>query len=576
MAALAEGVGIIMFLPLFQVLDASGLKPKDGESGGLVNDFVSLFYRGVEYFGLSSSATAILIVIAFAFFIKAALLFLSEGYTSYLTVKLLERLKNRMFDGFTRMSYGYYTGRNTGYFVNIINAQISQMLSVFASLLRLGVQATNVFIYIALALLSTWRFGVMSILISAVIAVFIRKLDKRILYLSRKTASENGLLTKLLIQSLHSFKYLAATAQMDHLRLAIRQSIANLAGYQIKANLFGVATKSIREPIIVISVVTIVIFQINYLSQPVSPIVVSLILFYRGLNALLLLQATFQSTLANVGSLELVQEEFDNQHKHQEIDGCKPISELKNLIQITDVTYSYPGNKFPSLIGINVTIPVLSTVAIIGESGSGKSTLADLTTLLIKPQSGTVAIDNIGHDEIRMDSWRRQVGYVSQEAVVFDDTIANNISMWTVDCHGNAELLAKIRDAARQANLDDFIQGLPDGYSTRVGDRGIRLSGGQRQRLFIARELFRKPRLLILDEATSALDSEAERVIQDSILGLKGRVTVILIAHRLNTIRIADLVYILKSGRIAEYGTYVALRDREDSLLNSMIRLQDA
>lgn len=575
MATLAEGVGIMMFLPLFQILSTDDLPHLDSNASGSLSELSSNIYKALNYLGITSSTTAILSAIIFAFLAKAALQLFSEGYTSYLTALLLQSLKNRMFDNFSRMTYGYYTERDTGYFVNIINVQISQMLSVFSSLLRIGVQITSVMVYMALALMTAWHFGVMAIVIGGILMLLINRWNERVRILSRKVATENGHLAKLLIQSLQAFKYLTATDQMKHLRAAIKKAVASLTAHQIRLNYIGVVTRSVREPIVVVSVVAIIIIQVNYLKQPLSPIIVSIMLFYRSLNALLLLQATFQSTMSNVGSLELVQEEFNNQARHKELDGSLSVSELKESIQISGVTYTYVKSESPSLQNIDITIPALSTVAFIGESGAGKSTLVDLITLVIKPQRGSVIIDGIHHDQIKLNSWRNQIGYVSQETVLFDDTVANNISMWGGNIDDDPLLLARVCGAAREAHIHDFIQALPEGYSTRVGDRGVRLSGGQRQRLFIARELFRKTKLLILDEATSALDSETEQAIQDSILTLKGHVTLILIAHRLNTIRNADFVYILKEGYVVESGRYGELRERDDSLLNSMISLQE-
>jgi len=176
--------------------------------------------------------------------------------------------------------------------------------------------------------------------------------------------------------------------------------------------------------------------------------------------------------------------------------------------------------------------------------------------------------------ELQAATWRRQIGYVSQESVVFDDSIANNICLWEGDARQDPALDQRIREAARHAYLDHFIEGLAEGYDTRVGDRGIRLSGGQRQRLFIARELFKNPNLLILDEATSALDSESERAIQVSIDALRGRMTVVIIAHRLSTVRNADKVFVLDQGELVEQGTYAELRETEGSRFGVMVDLQ--
>jgi subfamily B ATP-binding cassette protein MsbA len=250
------------------------------------------------------------------------------------------------------------------------------------------------------------------------------------------------------------------------------------------------------------------------------------------------------------------------------------IGPLKHRIELSNVHFAYGVGQEDVLNGVSLAIPARTSVALVGESGAGKSTLVDLLSLALRPRAGALRIDDIPGDDIQLISWRRQIGYVSQETVLFDDTIANNICMWKGDPHRDSALIQRVREAAQQAHIAHFIETLPDGYDTLVGDRGIRLSGGQRQRLFIARELFRKPNLLILDEATSALDTESERYIQQSIDALKGQITVVIIAHRLSTIRNVDHVFVFDKGRLIEEGSYHRLRDAEDSRFGRLVAMQ--
>jgi ABC-type multidrug transport system fused ATPase/permease subunit len=287
-----------------------------------------------------------------------------------------------------------------------------------------------------------------------------------------------------------------------------------------------------------------------------------------------MMQNHWLATLAHIGSVEMVRDEFTAQRRHREPDGTRRIPPLSQGIALRDLSFSYAPDLGDALKDISLDIPARSSVALVGESGAGKSSIVDLLTLMLKPRRGQVLIDGVSGDEIQLASWRRQIGYVSQETVVFDDTVANNICMWEGDTRRDNLLLERVRDAARQAYIAHFIETLPDGYQTIVGDRGVRLSGGQRQRLFIARELFRKPSLLILDEATSALDSESERYIQKSIDALKGRITVIIIAHRLSTIRNVDYVYVFDKGQLVEHGPYQRLRDAEDSRFGKLVAMQ--
>ena len=169
--------------------------------------------------------------------------------------------------------------------------------------------------------------------------------------------------------------------------------------------------------------------------------------------------------------------------------------------------------------------------------------------------------------------WRNKIVGVSQDIVLFDDTIANNITLWAEDGE-SAKVVAQMRDAAHKARILDFIEGLPDGFETLVGDNGIQLSGGQRQRVAIARELFKRPALLLLDEATSALDSESEEAPQNSLVELRGEMTIVIVAHRLSTIRHVDKIFVVEQGTIVESESFSALKNNRKSVFNQMINLQ--
>jgi subfamily B ATP-binding cassette protein MsbA len=219
---------------------------------------------------------------------------------------------------------------------------------------------------------------------------------------------------------------------------------------------------------------------------------------------------------------------------------------------------------------INVRIEKNSTIAIVGESGAGKSTFVDLITGVLKPTTGKILIDGNDYSDIKLSLLRDMIGYVTQEIVVFNDTIANNISLWSLET-GKAE---SIEQVARHARCEEFIQETQDQYDTQIGDRGFKLSGGQRQRLAIARELYKKPEILILDEATSALDTKSEVFIQHSIDSLKQNKTIIIIAHRLSTVRNCDYIYVFNKGRIVEHGTCDELYDNEGSRFRNMCNMQ--
>lgn len=229
------------------------------------------------------------------------------------------------------------------------------------------------------------------------------------------------------------------------------------------------------------------------------------------------------------------------------------INGLNHQIEFKDVSFSYTDNK-EILSNINLLIPKGKTIALVGQSGSGKSTLVDLIPRFHDIQKGEILIDGVNIKDMSILSLRSIIGNVNQEAILFNDTIFNNIAFGV--SHATQ---AQVEEAARIANAHDFIMNMEDGYQTSVGDRGCRLSGGQRQRISIARAILKNPPILILDEATSALDTESERLVQDALEKLMRSRTTIAIAHRLSTIKNADEINVLHEGKIIERGTHEEL-----------------
>ncbi len=557
-----EGIGIIMLLPLLQSLDNSS--NQDLTNNG-INSFL---YSIIDSLGLSDSLLSILILISTAFILKGLVTFFATGFTAYLIGQLLKEIKLKLFNLYSGMSLGYFSSKNSGDLINTINEQPVKALEAFKQLTLLGSHLINTLILMTLAFFMTFSFGVMASFLGIFLLLIFMRMNSYVQGLSRIAAKENGVLTKWLIQCLHGFKYLISTNKIYPLKKNIYNSISILTNTQVKSGIAGAFTQSVREPIAVVFIMLIVYFQIFIFELRLEPILVSIALFYRALNSTLAVQSSFQGTFQHIGSMELVHNEFINQRKNQFKDGIQSLPDFKDKIFFDNVSFKYSGSYHDTLNNINLNIKSKSSIAIIGESGAGKTTLADLITLSYLPTKGLISIDGIPSDSIKKSTWRSQIGYVSQETIIFDDTIANNISLWESDNQN------KLKEAAKKANILEFIESLPNGFNTIVGDRGVLLSGGQKQRIFIARELYRNPKILILDEATSALDSKSEKNIQKSIESLKGKLTVIIIAHRLSTIKNVDKIYIVENGKITEEGTYEDLKMNSDSKLSKLISLQ--
>jgi len=227
---------------------------------------------------------------------------------------------------------------------------------------------------------------------------------------------------------------------------------------------------------------------------------------------------------------------------------------LTQSISLSQLSYQYPGATQFALKGINLNIPARSTVGFVGVTGSGKTTMVDVILALLQPQQGSLTIDGQQITSANRRQWQRAIGYVPQHIYLTDDSVAANIA-FGVDCEAVDQ--CEIECAAKIANLHDFVVGgLPHGYSTIVGERGVRLSGGERQRIGIARAVYHKPQVLILDEATSALDGLTERSVMEAVNNLGQHITIILIAHRLSTVRQCDKIYVLERGEVKAQGTF--------------------
>ena len=275
-----------------------------------------------------------------------------------------------------------------------------------------------------------------------------------------------------------------------------------------------------------------------------------LVIFYSIINPAKDLSKATYSIRRGMASLERIDKILNTQSNIREIENPNKLTNFQSVIRYEDVSFSYQENR-PVLQHINLDIHKGQTIALVGQSGSGKTTLADLLPRFYDPSVGSITIDGIDIRNVKTFDLRALMGNVNQEAILFNDTFYNNITFGV-----ESATMEEVRQAARIANADDFIMATPDQYQTTIGDRGSRLSGGQRQRISIARAILKNPPILILDEATSALDTESEKLVQEALENLMKDRTTIVVAHRLSTIRNADLICVLHEGQIVERGTH--------------------
>jgi subfamily B ATP-binding cassette protein MsbA len=274
------------------------------------------------------------------------------------------------------------------------------------------------------------------------------------------------------------------------------------------------------------------------------------VIFYSIINPAKDLSKATYGIRRGMASLERIDKILDSNNAIREIDKPKQIPDFQSVVRYEDVSFSYQSGR-PVLKHVNLDIHKGQTIALVGQSGSGKTTMADLLPRFYDPDQGRITIDGIDIRDVKTFDLRALMGNVNQEAILFNDTFYNNITFGV-----ESATMEEVRHAARIANADDFIMATPDQYQTTIGDRGSRLSGGQRQRISIARAILKNPPILILDEATSALDTESEKLVQEALENLMKDRTTLVVAHRLSTIRKADLICVLHEGQIVERGTH--------------------
>lgn len=561
LGGLFEGIGIGLFLPLlnFQSLGASDDK------------FSRFIYESLELMGLPVTIPVLLIFLVIVFMAKGVMTYLQVVASSWITADLSMRLRSDIASQYTTMDYGYYVRRSTGYFNNLVTLEVDRAVSGLSKFCELISYFIYVCIYFAAAFFINLKASVVVLLISIALFFSFKILYRLSAKYSIDTSNTNAQMQSMMIQLIHFFKYLKSTNSFKPIIGKLNEDIVRLSSLNFRLGALGGVLRSFVEPFIVMLVCLMIYYHVIIKGLPLAEIIILLVFFHRTFSKVFSIQMTWQKFHASLGGIYTIQKAVSDLKVNSESVRDGKLAFSTGDIVYRNVGYAYGTKKV--LNDISLEIPQNATIGIVGESGAGKTTFFDLITGLLTPQEGVITINGIPYDEVRIGDLRSVIGYVTQEPVLFNDTVANNISFWRCD-NRDQPCDSRIQRAARLAYCSDFIEKLEDGYETIVGDRGVKLSGGQKQRIAIARELFKEPDILIFDEATSALDTESEQYIQKSIAELKGAMTMIIIAHRLSTIKDCEKIYVLSDGRIIESGCYDDLYALPGGLFRTMCEAQ--
>ena len=539
LASALEGVSIGLLLPIVAGSDSDA---------PLQRLFTTIFDSiGIEY-TVPFALGAMMILYA----LRTALVVVQEIYVARVIADLMVGIKSRVFDGLLRSDYQYFTRRGVGYFNNAVTVEFTNLTNAFDYCTQAMAAAAFTLTYVVLALVISPALS-LALIVFGVPGYFILRAAFRVVQrISVSNTENNSLLQSHLIQTLTGFKYFKATGATRGISAAVSSSIGEQGRLLYAQRRLRSLVRNGLDLVTVMLIMALLLYYVEIVGTAFVEMVFVLVILRRTVVFAQNTQRAYQNFLDFSGSVRLfggLTDELSENEEALDAKGADPDFDLP--IRLDNVSFGYVGAP-PILENVSLMIPPRSKVAFVGASGSGKTTLVTLLTGILRPTCGTVSMGGVPYELVDQNKLRAGIGYVTQESVIFNDTVRNNVSLWDED-NSSSEW---VKSAVKMAHIGEFVEELPEGYSTILGDNGMKLSGGQRQRVAIAREVYKKPRILILDEGTSALDTRSERIIQENIDALKNDTTLILIAHRLSTVRNSDMIFVLEDGRIVEQGTY--------------------
>jgi len=560
LGGISESIGLSMLLPLLSFNEVSETQ----------NAYCRQIYSFLETMGIGVTLWSLLTLLFIAFLLKSIFIFIQEAFSAYITTNLVKTIRVMFCSKYEGMRYDFFTSSNTGYLNNVITIETKRAVGAFTKYIEVLINISFVLVYISASLFLEWRLTLFVIVICGVIFILLRGLSRATRRFSVLISERNAQIQSLLIQTLHNFKYLKATNNFYLLFKQLFHRMEQYRLYHFKIKIMAAIPKTVLEPTTIIIIAVLIWYNIVFRGKMMADILVLLIFFYRAFSRVFSFQTSWQKFNSSIGGIEVVQKATKELEQNQETSCNQKAVQFIKHIELKNVNFSFGNRKV--LSNINILIPKNKSVGIVGESGAGKTTFFDLLTGLLEPQSGHIFWDGIDYRKLEKASLRSFFGYVTQEAVVFNDTISNNISFWQ-DCRIDS-VRQKVESSAEMAHCTSFIQETNDGYDTILGDRGVKLSGGQVQRIAIAREIYKDTPIMILDEAVSALDTESEKNIQKSIKKMKGNRTLIIISHRLSTIKDCDYIYVFSKGKIVEKGSFDELYQNKNGVFYDMCQMQ--
>ena len=544
---LFEGVGVAALVPMLQVVQV-GNTP--GASGGAIGSMVTMV---LSVFGLPFNLATALGFILVVILASEAVNLLQQKVLASSSALFEARMRKKLFGAVLEANWPYFVRTKANDLLSALITDTGQASIAYMTLVQVLGAVIMAVVYLGLSLMLSWQMTLAVVVVSVLVGIFLRHRTNRGTEYGQDVTRINAQLHSQASENLTAAKLVKASASEAQVRerFDVLGDAKRRAQYRIEMNQAWL--KALYNSASIVTVFVGIYAAVTVFGMTVAALTVFLFAYYRLAPRLSILQANQSRLLSLIPGLMRVDDYTQTAIALREESGDSALGQFSQAIDLTDVSFAYDADH-PVLRHVTLAIPHGESTAIVGPSGAGKTTIMDMIMGLLLPESGEVFVDGTSLRDIRLNDWRRQIGYVPQDASFFHATVAENIAWGLADASRE-----DVIEAAKLADADEFIRRFPEGYDTIIGDRGVRMSGGQRQRLALARAIVRKPSILVLDEATSALDAESEERVQRAVDRLSGSVTTLVVTHRLATVRGCSLIYVLDRGRLIESGSWEEL-----------------
>ena len=519
----------------------------------IIKDMIDDVLMSKDMVMLNLIAAGILVVM----FTRGVFYYGQSYLVSYVGQRVIIDVRSVLFRKFQRMSLSYYDKQQTGTVMSYITNDVAVMQSAIVdNLIELVTEGSILIGSLAMMIYLDWKLSLLTLmtipLVGFAMKIFGRKLKRSSTVIQERVAE----ITSLLQESISAIRVVKSFVRESYeIKRFEEQNWRNFQAAMKNVKLSSLLTPTV-EFLAAIAVTFIVWFGGYEVVNEVitaGELVAFLTYAVNLANPVKRLSRVYAAIQKAMAAADRVFAVMDLNEKITDVPNAKPLPPIKGKVEFKDITFSYKEGQ-PAIQHISLKAEPGQMIALVGPSGSGKSTIANLIPRFYDVDSGVITIDDHDIRQVTADSLREQIGLVPQETMLFSTSVMENIRYGRLEATDE-----EVIEAAKAANAEEFIKELPEGYDTKLGERGLNLSGGQRQRLAIARAILKNPRVLILDEATSALDTESEKIVQDALDNLMVGRTSFVIAHRLSTIFNADQIFVVENGHLREHGTHEEL-----------------